>query len=173
MSILYRLRRSLVREKKELISTLDKYLEPDEKVEFYVIGKVGPGEFFSPQCILLLTNKKLIRYSSMLWNEGVVYIPVESITLIDEVKNFSRRMFVFYFPSGAVPFFPSYRTDEEGLKILLDALKKRMEQANNKQAGSAADGIPEQIRKLAALAEDGILTRQEFEDKKKELLSRM
>jgi len=43
----------------------------------------------------------------------------------------------------------------------------------SKQATPTSQSIPDQIEQLARLARDGILTEQEFQDKKRELLDRM
>jgi hypothetical protein len=172
MGMFYHIKRMQAANQKKWLDKVAQYLEPDEVIEHHVHGKVGHGDF-APRCVLVLTNKKLIRYSKFLWNVGVVFIPIESINLIDHVQTFSSRDYIFYFASGAVRFFPSPMTHEHSLKTLLSEVKKRIEKPGSKEKQAGSSDIPGQIRQLAELVKDGILTAAEFEAKKKELLERM
>ena len=49
----------------------------------------------------------------------------------------------------------------------------RRHKQQQQQAGSGADSVPDQLRKLGELRDAGILTDEEFETKKAQLLARM
>jgi hypothetical protein len=57
----------------------------------------------------------------------------------------------------------------------LDLRHKRKAQANNQptRPSDSTNSIPKQIKELAELRDAGIITPEEFEEKKKELLRRM
>jgi hypothetical protein len=63
--------------------------------------------------------------------------------------------------------FEQARDGVAALRTLISSFQKA------KFGGSSNTDIPDQIRKLAELREQGILTPEEFEQKKKDLLSRM
>ena len=52
-------------------------------------------------------------------------------------------------------------------------IRERLDAASTGAAGVSYSGAPEQIRKLAELRDAGILSAEEFETKKKDLLDRM
>jgi len=76
---------------------------------------------------------------------------------------------------NAVMFDASRRAAFEQLKLLVEQRMREIRNSRNapQVAAPSAPDIPEQITKLASLRDAGILTNEEFEAKKAELLARM
>jgi len=68
-----------------------------------------------------------------------------------------------------------YRDVQNLATVILDLkqLRKSQSFASPSQASTPSASIPEQIKQLAELRDAGILTNDEFEEKKKSLLSKM
>ena len=112
-----------------------------------------------------LRDKKVTKECNKLEIKVVlndISTPVEYINLID-------------FPvERSEPLFDSmYTNAQECLSLLAIILKQNQEQAKKQIPASAADNtdaIVEQIRKYKSLLDDGIITQDEFNAKKKQLL---
>ena len=63
------------------------------------------------------------------------------------------------------------REFEDRLRNL--GVRQKFQTAVEAQPGSGQDDIPDQLRKLAALRDDGILSEEEFQSKKAALLERL
>ena len=61
----------------------------------------------------------------------------------------------------------------EQAKVSVAALRDLIGKSQQSQSSMLTIDIPDQIGKLAVLRDQGVLTQEEFEAKKKELLSRM
>jgi hypothetical protein len=68
-----------------------------------------------------------------------------------------------------------YNEVQQIATLILDLRHKRKAQANNQptRPSDSTNSIPKQIKELAELRDAGIITPEEFEEKKKELLRRM
>jgi len=68
-----------------------------------------------------------------------------------------------------------YNEVQQIAALILDLRHRKKSVANNQpiRPSDSASSIPKQIKELAELRDAGILTSEEFEEKKKELLSRM
>lgn len=112
-------------------------------------------------------------------------IPISQITAIQfKEPAFLNKGFIAFIYAGMIEkniknYQQAVKEDNAivfGKKELNDFLnlKKRIEDRNNEKADNYTDeNIPEQIKKLSELKDNGILTEEEFINKKTELLSRM
>lgn len=112
-------------------------------------------------------------------------IPISQITAIQfKEPTFFNKGFIAFIYAGMIDkniknYQQAVKEDNAivfGKKQLDDFLniKRRIEDLKNQKSDSCIDeGISEQIKKLSELKESGILTEEEFINKKTELLSRI
>jgi hypothetical protein len=144
------------------------------KDEFLVAAFVGnaPGLGVFKQ-YLLITNLRVI-----FWKRGLItevnqtfnFEDIGSVEVIQELGNKFNALVLNI--KGAKEVFPYMNNDEmsQCLKIIRDLIQKSKEKS---QPIIISESIPDQIKKLANLRDSGILTEQEFQTKKSELLKRM
>ena len=127
--------------------------------------------------ILEVAEKKHTQNIPLSEVKGIEYTPPKSSWKPGKLVfnlNRSSDMFVTFgmFTGGSgrdFEFFPAYECKEAAdaiYKYVLDYLK-------NKSAGTANGNVidpADEIRKYKSLADDGIITQEEFEAKKKKLL---
>ncbi len=148
-------------------------LPDDEEVVAAVWGAASSGQ--KRACVLALTDRRIIRYGKRLFGDDLVTLPIEMITTIDEWSGFRTKGINFYFVNGCVSFYPGISSvDKERLTEFMKELRSRM--SDNMGYGDEDGGsydMADFIRKLAELKEDGIITEEEFNSKKQELLERV
>jgi hypothetical protein len=119
--------------------------------------------------VLVATDKRVIFYAKKMFGFDLEVFPYCNISSIEMGKGFMGHKITF-FASGNRVSMKWIRLGQ--VQELVDHVKAavgRKEQA----AGPAEADIPDQIRKLAELKGDGMLTEEEFQAKKSELLSKI
>lgn len=153
------------------LGVLKAYIVNDEKLIAKVRGFTS--ERGNP-CILALTDTRLIRVRKKAIGEEVISLPIGSITTIDETTSLGSHRMDFYFINGRISFYPSGRKEDvEDLQILKSQLRRILKPDDKQLDSQGQPDIYEQIRKLAELHKDKIITDLEFKTKKTELLSKM
>lgn len=170
---------------KKEYKNIENYLSNDEKVLF-----VYPGNASIVKCsadlkadplnlknkkpgIFVITNKKVFHFNRIL-GESYEQIPISEVS--------SYRIEKTAFVGGVIQIISnnyiievdlSYK--KEIVSAARNAMEKALENKNNMQIenDNLQVDIPEQIKKLADLKDQGILTEQEFIKKKTELLAKM
>jgi hypothetical protein len=144
------------------------------KDEFLIAAFVGnaPGLGVLKQ-YLLISNLRVI-----FWKRGLItevnqtfnFEDIGSVEVIQELGNKFNALVLNI--KGSKEVFPYMNNDEmaQSLKIIRDLIQKNKEKS---QPSIISESIPDQIKKLANLRDSGILTEQEFQTKKTELLKRM
>ncbi len=154
------------------LEAVGKHLEDDEEVVESVWGMVSVGGAYNKPYILALTDKRLIRLGKGIFGGDVVNIPLDNIISISEASDWQAKGILFGLINGSIIFFPSRgKENSERMAKLVKYLKKRISRKGSDS--SVNNDIPEQIRKLHELSKDGIISPEEFEDKKKDLLARI
>jgi Bacterial PH domain/Short C-terminal domain len=135
------------------------------------VAELGQGEYEGKQGLVVLTNERLFFFEKSLGSETVEEFPLKSISSLSVSKGMTGETLKI-FASG----------NEAQIKRMghADALTRGFRQvsqsasvASEPASGSAAQDDPiAQIERLATLREKGVLSEQEFEDKKRQLLDR-
>jgi len=150
------------------IKRLVGYLWEDEHVERMTTGSYGAGIG-----LLVLTDRRLLFVKEGMKKKTEDF-PLEKISSVQWSSGLT---------SGTVTVFASgnkaeiHSVNKADGKEMTDHLRNRLSAPKPSSAahvphGTAPD-IPDQIRKLGELRDSGVLTSEEFEAKKTELLSRM
>lgn len=113
-------------------------------------------------CIVLTTRGKEVYESS--WHKvGGGRLLGERMVERFEKKEVDRSTRTFYY----------HPSDKTAAQYVVEVINQQRTLALTPRPPTAPLSIPEQIKQLAALQDAGILTQEEFETKKADLLSRM
>lgn len=163
----------IVKPKKWTLNTfslIEKSLLKDEKVLLVFPGLTFSGKILesfasvSRYCNYALTNKRIIIADKTIFIDGIQTVPLKNIndiTLSDTLMTIDtfKDKIVFGFPKKAMAI-----TINKKIHEILDSLAKIAE--NNNSNISCAD----EILKFKQLLDQGIITQEEFDKKKQELL---
>ncbi len=125
----------------------------------------------------VVTNRRVIQIAGI-FNKAVIDSSLEKVTDIKMTQSFFGRLFDY----GDVEIMTASETGVNLFKRIGDPVKFKTAMLNAKEklgyegTGSHAqrvESIPAQIAELDELRKQGILTDEEFKEKKKELLGKM
>jgi hypothetical protein len=121
--------------------------------------------------ILLVTDQRVIRMFKLWWNESVQGIPISKISSVGTDKGMLGIVTINVTTANEEMDF---RVNKAFAPALVDAIEeqRRMSGGSGTETGQILDPIS-QIEKLAALHSKGILSDEEFADKKAELLKQI
>lgn len=180
---------------KKNVEAAEKYLSDDEDVILcldtnFCINYPDPTKKVALPGIVFLTHKRIIIYYE--WKDKTVDVmPIEEITDIKAVDlNLSGDHIQVYSADKIYDFL--ILTKQKGLVISIAQSKQAAfgkiyraflfaknpdgfgePEAPKPEKASTSYDIPEQIEKLSALKDKGIISEEEFQSKKTELLSRL
>ena len=127
------------------------------------------GTFFARQGTMVLTDTKLIFNTYGLKKEIAIEIFLKDIVKVDRYNRQSLSSFIVYLANKQYIFSTRGPKDRKGfLQQINDAVEKA-----KKEEYAPLEQEPDyigEIRRLKELADAGIITKQEFESKKKSLL---
>ncbi|KRN77618.1 PH domain-containing protein [Weissella minor] len=157
--------------KKEL-SLLPDILNDTENIIYVVSGNAkNDGLFGISSILLVLTDQRLIMFDAgLLYGSEYTEIPFDHIqgvslssglVLADiHIENGRRQINIINVTKPFAAYF-------------VDQLNKKINEINfSKNNQNTISSPADELQKLANLYEDGILTKQEFSDQKKELLGK-
>jgi Short C-terminal domain/GRAM domain len=149
-------------------------LIPEETMEADLKGwldkKTGQNGFIQHNGQLVLTNKRVCFYSEAPFEEIFETIPLSKITSVEASSLMGYRVIRIHTAHDDLEF----KTLEP--KALFDKVLAHLERLRNEPTGSPvapADSVTEQIKKLGELRDSGLLTDDEFNSKKAQLLARL
>jgi hypothetical protein len=150
---------------------------PGETLEAVLAGwldkKTGRGAVIQHKGQFVLTDKRVCFYSKALFEEIYETIPLAKITSVETSSLMGYRVLRIHTPHDDLEF----KTRES--KVLFDNLLTHLETLRNEPTGGSIaatpspDFIADQIKKLGELHKAGLLTDDEFNAKKKQLLARL
>ena len=160
----------------KILESAKKYLESDEKVVCAIMGAYDSKEFKSELLksagLFIATDKRLVFYGPKAFgNFEMEVFPYSNISSIEMSKELFMGHTIKFFASGnEVSMTWIKQGDVQGF---VNEVKSMM--GKKVEAATAVGGIdiPEQIKKLADLKAAGILTEDEFENKKRDLLAKL
>jgi hypothetical protein len=156
---------------KREIRRLVEYLWDGERVDFLAAGQYGPGTG-----LVALTDRRMLFVKDGMMSKTTEDFPLEKIS---SVQWSSGMIFgtMIVFASGNKAEVKNM--DKKDGKALADALRDRLAPGNAPAqpapapAPASGDDVYAQLAKLGELRDAGILTAQEFEAKKAQLLGRI
>lgn len=139
------------------------------------IGKMmGTGEDKQYNGLLFCTNKTLAFHSKGFIRSVSRSIPIEKLSSIDVDKGVVFTKIAFHTSNDDITF--NCGEDYElikAFKLLVEEIRDKDNSSSNIPIKGVSDDPIGKIRKLSELKNDGIITEEEFERQKKDLLNRI
>lgn len=161
--------------KQKLTSKAQEHLGEGENILAAIKGHYETTAFgrptVNPNSVLLATDKRLVLYvwRGLLGGHDMETFPYDKISSMESGKKLFGRYLAF--SSGVSRFSMRWIRDDE-FPVFIETVKGRMEKNPTLERPASTD-IPGQIKKLSDLKDAGVLTNEEFEKKKAELLAKM
>lgn len=174
-------------EKSRNVKNTIEHIKEDEEVFFIHSGNVTPdpeGELKpnsmslkgKTPSVIVITDKRVFVHYKIFPEERIEQIPVGDIRSVDMKKDmYSSKIRV---SSMRKTFDIDSTVKKKDYVLIMNALEKAMSHDN--QTSSATVHMPDSkedavkaLRELASLRDDGILSEDEFEKKKEELLAQI
>lgn len=150
-----------------------RHMKPGEAVTAVGVGYIGDmmgtGNRRQHNGVLIVTNERVVFYRKGLLGEVFETIPLKAITSIERKSFMGHRSMRFHTSHDALEFKTFEQDSEDALIAAVDAGRHA---AASSQQASVPDSF-EVLRKLAELRDAGVLSVDEFERKKAELLARV
>ncbi len=151
------------------------YLEAEEKIIHSVSGTYETkiiGSDTVKNRAFFATNLRLIFYAKRTFGFDMEVYPYENISSFEIGKSLMGHKISFFASGNKVKMKWIQKGD---VADFITYVKSRMGKSSSIQHSDSSDvqDIPAQIAKLAQLLDSGILSQEEFQDKKSELLARM
>jgi Bacterial PH domain/Short C-terminal domain len=153
------------------IKKLTGYLWEDETVDLMAGGTYGSG-----QGLLALTDRRLLFLKDGVFSKTTEDFPMEKISSVQWSSGFGTGTLTV-FASGNKAKIKNVQKDDG--RQIADTIRERLSgkaapSPQREEAGAAHQpDIYEQLAKLGKLRDAGVLTPEEFDTKKAELLSRL
>ncbi len=170
--------------KKNIDQAIQKILESNEKLYGAFYGKAisdggygihrrHKGSLFLPD-YLLVTNTRVIIWARGLTSSSTDGFYYSDISSIEEIKSlFSGEIIINVHGTKKRMCYIAKSDIQIAIKLIREQIRKNQTQENNPSSISPHESIPDQIKKLAELRDNGILTDEEFSKKKIELLNKI
>ena len=152
-------------------------LMPDESLEADLNGwldkKTTRGALIEHKGQFVLTSKRACFYSKVPFEEIFETIPLSKITSVETSSLMDYRVLRVHTAHDDLEF----KTREP--KALFNNIVAHLERLRNEPTGgsvasaASVDSVTDQIKKLGELRDAGLLTNEEFNAKKTELLARL
>ena len=162
---------------KKLLQLAEEHLEKDEKIEHTILGQYEIkilGNENTRKGVFIATSKRLVFFAKKLTGFDLEVFPYANISSIEMSKGFTGYS-ISFFSSGNKAKMKYIKEKNEGsVQRFIEYVKNNLEKKESTpESTNTAIGTTEQIKKLAELKEQGILTDEEFQSKKTELLSKI
>jgi hypothetical protein len=154
--------------------------KPNEQIlghlEGWIGEMMGKGDKKQHNGQFILTNERVCFCRKGIFGEVFETIPIAKLTSVETLSMMGYRVLRLHTSHDALAF----KTFEQ--KDSFDAVYQTLEDSRDRAGGikatvstvdSSAPDIPGQIKKLAELRDQGVLSDSEFDAKKAELLARM
>jgi len=157
----------------KLLEQARAHLEPGEEILVYVTGAYEAklmGSDTVRSGIFLATDRRLVFYAKKMGGFDFEHFRYENISSFERAKNFNGHSFKFFASNNTVGM--KWIKDGDALATFAQLVTDR---AGQKQASqpAAQEDVFEALEKLGKLRAAGVVTDEEFEAKKAELLKRI
>lgn len=159
----------------KLIDQAKQYLDDDESPEVAVLGTYET-EWMGQKTVknnglFLATNKKVFFYAKRLTGYESETFPYSKISSFESGKKLLGHYITFFTSGNKV----SMKYIQDGnIGYFINFVKSKIEDQSKTETAiqsSKSSSVADEIKKLAELMESGILTAEEFDSKKRQLLN--
>jgi hypothetical protein len=158
----------------KLVAQAREHLEEGEDVLTAVQGTYETklaGNDTTRKGVFVATDRRLVFYAKKLTGYDLESYPYDHISSIEMGKNMMGHTVTFFASGNKVAM--KWIDKKQDVSGFISTVRTRMKGGAGNGAAAPATGEPDlsdQLRKLAQLRDDGILTDEEFQAKKAQLL---
>ncbi len=167
-----------------------KLFKDEPAFHFSYIGfKGGCGQKSTGNEYIMVTNTRVLYTAQVVQEAGLQKsmatsagaIPLDKVSFVETVSaqtkdGCSQKNYVqlkVNSGGGSIALAIPSRAEAERAKSVIELLSRGLAEAKNAPSSAPSDSIPDQLKKISDLKDQGILTEEEFLAKKKELLAKM
>ena len=162
----------MAKESKHVRAFSQNHLKPGESIvcsaNGYIGEMMGSGDKTQRNGVLLVTCERVAFYRKGLLGEVLETIPLKNITSIERKSLLGHRTINMHTSHDSLEFKMS---DKEAEQRLVDAIEAG--RATGAAPAQATGDHLETLKKLAELKDAGVISEEEFETKKADLLSKV
>lgn len=156
------------------LSALQQQLEPGEKILASTWGNIAPYGLFRGG-ILVASNRRVIRFSRQCFGQDFVSFAYSKIEMVLEESSFYGQRVVLSGQNGVLGFLPLARGAQKAkLRQVLDIIRKESCMSPDEDALAPEILSPaDRLRELHRLHVEGIVTAEEYAERKNYLLGQL
>lgn len=165
----------MAKESKHVKAFKEKHAKPDENVlawcEGYIGEMMGSGDKKQHNGVLVVTETRAIFYRKGIMGEVLETMPLQSITSVERKSMLGHRVIRIHTSHDDLAF-KTFEKDNEAK--LVQAIEDGRVRENIPQQPALQEPDPmDKLKKLGELKDSGILTQEEFDTKKAQVLESM
>ncbi len=163
-------------ESKHVVNFRKSHLKAGEEIiawgEGYIGEMMGKGDKTQQNGALIVTNVRVVFYRKGILGEVIESIPLDKLTSVERKSTMGHHTIRMHTSHDDLEF---KTFDKQKLEALVQVIESRMAKANATSTESSSNNQHplEVLKKLGELRDAGVITTEEFEAKKREILSRV
>jgi Bacterial PH domain/Short C-terminal domain len=138
-----------------------------------LVTELGQGEYEGKQGLLVLTTERLLFFEKSLGSETVEEFPLPSIASMTVSKKLTGERLVVHSSGNTGEIKGMMHGQAEALVRAFRNLKQAQQQPTTASTSAVVEDPLARIEQLAGLRDKGIISAEEFEAKKTELMRRL
>jgi hypothetical protein len=162
---------------KKNLRLVQEHLDSEENIQASVYGTYERelmGSEVPKNGILVATEKRVVFFAKKMFGHDMESFLFNNISSIENSKGFMGHSITIHASGNKVNMkWINSGNVKEFTEYVNEKLNSAKEKSSNESTNTNEEDIPSQIQKLADLKEKGLLTEEEFENKKSELLNKM
>lgn len=167
----------MAKEPKHVKVFKDKHSKPGENVlawaEGYIGEMMGKGDNAQHNGVLIVSESRVIFYRKGILGEVLETIPLKSITSVERKSMLGHRVIRIHASHDDLTFKTFNKDGESSLIEAIEAGRSQESTSHQSQPQTQDSDPIEKLKKLGELKESGVLTQEEFDAKKVQILESM
>lgn len=158
----------------KLLKQAQEHLKPNEEVKTYVMGAYETeimGQDSVRNGIFIATNERIVFFAKKLTGYDLESFPLENISSMEVSKGMMGHKISFFASGNKVKMKWINKGEiQKFIDYIRENIGKKEAAATNKVQTNNSNDEYDQIKKLAELKEEGLITEEEFNEKKRQIL---
>ena len=160
----------MAKESKHVVKFKESHAQAGETILVWLDGYIGEmmgtGDKTQHNGVLIVTESRVCFYRKGIFGEVLETMQLKSITSVERKSMFGHRVLRLHTSHDDLEF---KTFDKEGEVKAIDAIEAGRSNSEKSVSSAEADSL-DKLKKLSELRDMGVLTQEEFEDKKAKLL---
>jgi len=171
----------MAKESKHIVKFKELHLKQNEKIvawsDGYIGNLMGKGDDTQQNGVLLTTNERVVFYRKGIMGEVIEAIPLKNINSLERKSALMKHTISIHSSGNKIEFKSLNKDENERLVTAIEAQQVAINQDVKKpevnQTESQDEDVFAKLKKLGELKELGVITDDEFNDKKSKLMERI